>query len=45
MRTIEDREQLVDLGDAVVETKGSLPGVPDIGAGTRPPFGGLTADD
>lgn len=36
---------LIDLGDAVVETKGSQLGKTDVGAGERPIMEGLSADD
>ena len=36
---------LIDLGDAVVETKGSQLGKIDVGAGERPFMEGLSSDD
>ena len=41
----ENHDQLIDLGDAVAETKGSQIGKADVGAGQQPLFGGLSSDD
>ena len=41
----EPQPGLIDLGDAVVETKGSQIGKVDVGAGQRPLFEGLATDD